>query len=200
MKKSVLLYYMTLLFSVAFSQQQKQPWYTNYRVGANTSLLKGSADEYTTIAAFADAGRYLKNNFLIGAGGGFINFQNNKKVTVVYSYIEKNIGGNKRKLFFYAKPGAAFAYKPAVQLQSLDRNEYWKTVPGFHLQAGTGIRWMIDRHSFFISTGLSKTGYAIYTKEYPVVVDPYNPFVENAIVHTYKFAFNKLQFNIGFTF
>ena len=184
----------------SFAQQKKAGWYKNYWVGVNASLLKGTEDERTTIAAFADIGRHAKHNFMFGAGTGFVNFQNNKKASVIYGYAEKNIGDKNRKLFFYSRPGIAFANKPVMQVQEISRFEYWKNNPCLHLQAGGGIKWMVDRHSFYLSTGFSKTTYSIFTKEYPVPVDPYDPFTEAAIVHKYEFVFNKLIFNMGFVF
>ena len=68
------------------------------------------------------------------------------------------------------------------------------------MQAGAGIKWMVGRHNFFISTGVTKAAYSIYTTEYPVPVDPYNPFVENPVSHQYKFKFARLAFNMGFMF
>ncbi len=183
----------------AMAQGYKPMRYKNYYASAQTSLLKGAADEYTTIGAFAEGGKYIKNNFSAGAGAGFINFQNSKKAIVLYLSIEKNIGANKRKLFFYGKPGIAFAWKPVIQLQEMAVTEYWKKRPGLYLQAGSGIKWMVGRHNFFISTGLCTTGYTIYAKEYPVPVDPYNPFIEAAIMHKYQLTFTKLIFNAGFT-
>lgn len=184
----------------SFAQQKKAAWYKNYWIGINTSLLRGAEDEKTTIAAFADIGRYAKHNFMFGAGAGFINFQNNRKATVVYGYAEKNIVDKNRKLFFYTRPGVAFAYKPLMQVQEINRFEFWKKSPGLHLQAGAGIKWMVGRHSFYISTGFSKTTYSIFTKEYPLPVNPYDPFTESAIIHKYEFAFNKLIFNMGLVF
>ncbi|MGF2414151.1 hypothetical protein [Ferruginibacter sp.] len=183
-----------------FAQQKKSGWLKKYWIGINTSLLKGSEDEKMTVAAFADIGRYVKHNFMFGAGTGFINFQNDKKATVIYGYAEKNVGNNNRKLFLYTRPGIALAHKSLMQLQEIDRFEFWKKNPGLHLQAGAGIKWMVGRHSFYISTGFSKTTYSIFTVEYPLPVDPYDPFTESAIVHKYEFAFNKLIFNMGLTF
>jgi len=183
-----------------FAQQKKSDWYKNYWIGINTSLLKGSEDEKMTVGVFADIGRYAKHNFMFGAGMGFINFQKDKKATVVYGYVEKNVGNENRKLFFYSRPGIALAYKPVMQIQEIDRFEFWKKSPGLYFQAGGGIKWMVGKHSFYISTGFSKTTYSIFTKEYPLPVDPYDPFTENAIIHKYEFTFNKLIFNMGLTF
>jgi hypothetical protein len=200
MRNLVALIFLLAICKNTIAQQKKGKWYNSYWLAVNTSILKGTEEEKSTIGVFADVGRFVKHNFMVGAGAGFVNYQKDKKVTVVYGYLEKNIGDKNRKIFFYSKPGIAFAYKPTVQLQTIDRFEYWKTKPGLHFQAGGGIRWMVGRHSFYISTGFSKVTYSIFTKEYPLPVDPYNPFIEDDIVHKYEFGFSKLIFNMGLTF
>ena len=200
MKKAAVTICLLYSCTVASAQQQKNSLYKNYHFGINTAILKGSGEEKATIAAFADAGRSIRHNFIVGAGAGFLDFQNEKKATAVYAYGEKNTGGKNRQLFVYVKPGLAFAYQPQMQLQNIDRFEYFKRENGLFIQSGVGIKWMVNRHSFFLGTGVSRLSYKIYSKEHPVPVDPYDPFMEAAIVHQYKFVFSKLLFNMGFTF
>jgi hypothetical protein len=93
----------------------------------------------------------------------------------------------------------ALPSKPKEQLTTVSRFDFEKTKLGMYLQGGVGIRWMVNRHRFFISTGLSKTTYGFTAKQFTVPVDPYNPLYEEAILRQYKFAFTRMQFNMGFT-
>lgn len=184
----------------AGNAQTKKNWYDKYWVTASTSFLKGAASDYSGIAGYFAAGRYIKKDLLAGAGVGLVNFNDNNDALLLYGSFEKDIMVKSRSLFFYAKPGVAFANKPIKQLEGIDMNEYDNARPGFAVQAGAGIKWMIGRHNFFISTGVTKAAYSIYTTEYPTPVDPYNPFVENPIKHQYQFKYARLAFNMGFTF
>ncbi len=195
-----MLFIILLCGCTVVNAQTKKRWYDSYWLNVNTSFLKGAASDYSGIAAYIAAGRYIKKDLLAGAGVGFVNFKDNSNALMVYGSFEKDIIGKNRRLFFYAKPGLAFANKPTIQLEGIDRNEYDNARPGFAVQAGAGIKWMVGRHNFFISTGVTKAAYSIYTTEYPVPVDPYNPFVENPVSHQYKFKFARLAFNMGFMF
>lgn len=196
------LFFILLICCSCFagSAQTKKHWYDKYWLSASTSILKGAASDYTGIGGYGALGCYIKKDLLAGAGVGFINFKDDNNALMLYANFEKDIIVKSRRLFFYAKPGLAFANKPAKQIAGMDRNEYDKARPGFSAQAGAGIKWMVGRHNFFISTGITKAAYAVYTTEYPIPVDPYNPFVENPITHQYKFNFARLSFNMGFMF
>lgn len=199
MKQFIFLLCMFLCCNTVAAQKHKK-WFDNYWLSVNTSLLKGASSDYSSIAGFAAVGRYIKKDILAGAGVGYVNFKDNNNAVMVYGSFEKDIVGKKRSLFFYAQPGLSFANKPIKQLEGIDGNEYNTSKPGFAAQAGAGIKWMVGRHNFFISTGILKTTYSIHTTEYPVPVDPYNPFVEEPIAHEFRFKFVKLSFNMGFMF
>jgi hypothetical protein len=199
--KILLVAIFSLFISTQTSAQQKnRNKLQKFWIGASTALLNGTANKKLGTAFFIDAGLFLKHNYMLGIGGGAINFDEKRDATIFYGYAEKNIGNNKRKLFFYAKPGITLPSKPKEQFATISRFDFEKAKLGMHLQSGVGIRWMVNRHSFFISTGFSKTTYSFTAKQYTVPVDPYNPFYEEAIIHQYKLAFTRMQFNMGFTF
>jgi hypothetical protein len=202
MKKYILL--LNVLITISCIAQQKNKWYDKYWAGANVSILFSSETNTNnsgiSVGANVDVGKNLKNNYKLGVGYGHLQFDAITKINTLTIYSEKSFTSKKRALFFFAKPGIAFAVNKLELANALSWFEYYKSTPGFQLQVGSGIRWMINRHSYFISAGYNSTKYKIFSKEYPVAVDPYNPFVDEPIVHTLKLHHTKVMVNFGFTF
>jgi hypothetical protein len=196
MKRFALFYLIAL--PIIADAQKKGSSINNYWIASNISLLFDT--DYKGTGIGIEAGRYLKKGIAVGMGYNFLQLNNTNKVNVLQATIEKSIGDKKSKLFFFAKPGIAFAKNQKLQTTKYTNLEYYKSKAGFNLQVGSGIRWMINRHSYFLNAGYNFTNYTLYTKEYQSVpVDPYNPFFEDAVVHTYKLNFTKLIISIGFT-
>jgi hypothetical protein len=201
MRNFILILVLLLCFVATIAQQKSESGIHKYWAGISTALISADAGKKLGTVFFVDAGIFARRSFMFGGGGGIISFADDKTATVLYGYVEKNAGNDKRKIFVYAKPGIAFANKAEKQIERIGGGlAYYKKQPGLHLQGGVGIKWMVKRHSFFISTGYARTAYNIFAKEYRAPVDPYNPFKEEPIIHKYELTFGRLLFSMGFTF
>ena len=109
-------------------------------------------------------------------------------------YASKN-----KALFFFAKPGLAIVKKAKSLSNKLSPYEYINKKNGLNVQIGSGIRWKIKRHSFFLNGGFNVTNFSFLTKQFVIPVNPYNPFIEEPILHTYKLNYKNIFFSLGFT-
>jgi hypothetical protein len=190
-----LLLVITLLPIFGFSQTQKK-WYDTYWIGANTSVHTGSG--YLDVGYGLNAGKKIKD-YRIGLDYQVLEFTAPSKAKIISIYLDKSIKDKKRELFFYALPGLAYPLNTGMQISDIsNRFEYKGKDPGFNFQLGTGIRWNVKRHSYYLSSGFSFTKFKLKATEYPIAINPYNPFIENGIVHTYTKQYNKVQVKFGF--
>jgi hypothetical protein len=194
MKKIILI--LLLLPTIIFAQQKKQ-WIDNYWLSTNLSLLFSTEKRGTAISV--DIGRNVKHNFKIGLGYSFLLLDVDTKVDVINAYLEKSINAKNNALFFFVKPGIAIPKKAEMLASKISPYQYEHKKNGFNIQLGSGIRWKVNRHSFFMSAGYNITNYSFTTKEYVQPVNPYNPFVEDAILHNYKWSYSNIFVNLGFT-
>ncbi len=176
---------------------QKKNWIDQYWVSASVSLLFGNDKMGTGYAV--DAGRNFEHGFKAGVGFGYLQFDAFKKATIFNAYLEKGIAFDKKALFFFAKPGIAIPIKPKEQANKISFYDYDNAKMGGNLQFGSGIRWKIKRHSYFINAGYNITGYSFTTKETIGFVDPFNPVFNETIIHKYKLSYTNILVNIGFT-
>jgi hypothetical protein len=190
----LVLFFASIVNGIA---QKKMQWTKNYWLSSNITLLFG--DEQNGTGVQLDVGRQFNKGIKTGLGYSFYQFNQFNKVNEIHLYAEKSIGKDKKQLYFFASPGVAFGNNPKEQLQKMSSYEFKKSSPGINLQFGSGIRFMVSRHSFFIRAGYSITKYALYGTEYPTPIDPFNPFYEDAIEHQYKLQYNKLNISLGFT-
>lgn len=194
MKKIILIIF--ILPSICFAQQKKH-WVDDYWLSANVSLLYSI--EKRGSAASIDFGRNFKHGFKAGVGYSFLQQNINTKVDVINAYLEKSIDTKRNALFFFAKPGIAIPKKSELIAAKISPYEYDTKKNGLNLQLGSGIRWKVNRHSFFLNAGYNITKYSIITKQYIMPINPYNPFVDDPIIHKYKWTYNNILVNIGFT-
>jgi hypothetical protein len=176
---------------------QKKNWIDKYWLSTNISLLFSNDKRGTGLSI--DAGRNFKHGIRLGAGYSFLQFDENKKVDIVNAYIEKSIDTDKRSLFFFAKPGIAMPNKAKTLASKISFYEYRDAEAGLNLQLGTGIRWKIKRHSYFLSAGYNITQYSFNTTEKLRFVNVFIPETFEEVIHNYKFSYNKILINIGFT-
>jgi hypothetical protein len=176
---------------------QKKNWVDNYWLSTNVSLLFSNEKRGTGMSI--DAGRNFKYGIKVGLGYSFLQFDADKKADILNAYFEKSIDAEKRSLFFFAKPGIAIANKPKKQAEKISYFEYESAKTGLNLQLGSGIRWKIKRHSYFLSAGYNISQYSLITKESIKFINPINPDLIETVYHTYKWNYNKILVNIGFT-
>jgi len=186
-----------LIFPMICFAQQKKHWVDNYWLSTNLSLLYSI--ENLGNAAAIDIGRSFKHGFKIGAGYNFVQFDEDTKVDVVNAYFEKSIDTKTKSLFFFAKPGIAIPKKAKILSNKISPYEYVAKKNGFNFQVGSGIRWKIKRHSFFLNAGYNITNFSFDTREFIMPVNPFNPFVEEPIMHNYRLNYKKIFMSIGFT-
>jgi hypothetical protein len=194
--KKILLFFLVLFPTLCLAQKKKS-WVKDYWVSTNLSLLHSIEKRGAGISF--DAGRNLKYGIKIGAGYTFLQFDLITKIDVINAYLEKGIDGKNNALFFFAKPGIAIPKKAKQIAVKYSPYEYEDKKNGLNLLLGSGIRWKVKRHSFFLSAGYNITKYSFTAKESVLAVNPYNPFVENPIIHIYKLSNNNVIVNIGFT-
>ena len=194
MKKILVILF---IFPCICFAQQKKHWIDHYWLSSNLSLLYTYENRAT--AASIDVGRNFKPGLKLGAGYGFIHFDENTKVNIVNAYFEKSIDTKNRALFFFAKPGLAIVKKAKSLSNKLSPYEYVTKKNGLNVQIGSGIRWKIKRHSFFLNGGYNVTNFGFVTKQYVLPVNPYNPFVEEPIIHNYKLNYKNIFMSLGFT-
>jgi hypothetical protein len=194
MKKLFLV--IIILPTICFAQQKKQ-WLDKYWLSTNLSLLFSVEQKGT--AANVDIGKTFKHGLKVGLGYSFLQFDINTKVDVVNAYLEKSIDTKSKALFFFAKPGIAIPKKIEILATKISPYEYNSKKNGFNIQLGSGIRWKVKRHSFFLSAGYNITNYSFTTKEFVRPVNPYNPFVDDPIIHNYKWRYSNILVNLGFT-
>jgi Outer membrane protein beta-barrel domain len=185
-----------LLPTICFAQKKKH-WYNNYWVSANVSLLHSIAKRGTGLSI--DAGRNLKPNIKAGVGYTFLQFDIITKVDVLNLYLEKSINSKNNQLYFFVKPGIAIPKKAKAIAETYSSFEYDNKKFGLNMQLGAGIRWKVNRHSFFLNGGYNITKYSFTTKQDILPVNPYNPFFEDPIFHTYKIYHSNILVNLGFT-
>lgn len=194
MKKILIILFIFPCFCFA---QQKKHWLDHYWLSNNLSLLYTVENKAT--GASIDLGRNFKYGLKLGAGFGFIQFDENTKVDIVNAYFEKSIDSKNKALFFFAKPGLAIVKKAKSLSNKLSPYEYVNKKNGLNVQIGSGIRWKIKRHSFFLNGGFNVTNFSFLTKQFVIPVNPYNPFIEEPILHTYKLNYKNIFFSLGFT-
>lgn len=194
MKKILIILFTFPCFCFA---QQKKHWLDYYWLSNNLSLLYTVENKAT--GASIDLGRNFKHGLKLGAGFGFIQFDENTKVDIVNAYFEKSIDSKNKALFFFAKPGLAIVKKAKSLSNKLSPYEYVNKKNGLNVQIGSGIRWKIKRHSFFLNGGYNVTNFSFLTKQFVIPVNPYNPFIEEPILHTYKLNYKNIFFSLGFT-
>ena len=191
------IFLLILLLPNFCAAQKKKNWINDYWFSTNLSLLH-SIEKRGASLNF-DVGKNFIHNFKIGAGYSFLLLDLDTRVDVINAYFEKSIDTKNNALFFFAKPGIAI-HKNTLNLASkISPYEYMGKKNGFNFQIGSGIRWKVKRHSFFLSAGYNFTNYSFTTKEYIQPVNPYNPFVEDAIIHNYKWSYSNILVNLGFT-
>ncbi len=194
MKKALII--CALFYSTLINAQNKN-LLDKYWLSTNISLLYSNEKRGTGLCI--DAGRNFKYGLKAGIGYGFLQFAANKKVDIINAYLEKSIEVDKRALFFFAKPGVAIPNKPKTQVKEFSFYEYENAKAGLNFQFGSGIRWKIKRHSYFLSAGYNISQFEFTTKQSLRFINPLNSFETEIIYHNYKLAYNKFLINIGFT-
>jgi hypothetical protein len=194
MKKVIIIILLSPIFCTA---QQKNHWIDNYWFSTNLSLLHSIEKRGAGISF--DVGRNINNICKAGLGYTFIQFDLNTQVDVVNVYLEKSIDAKRNALFFFAKPGIAIPKKAMVLADKISPYEYEGKKSGFNIQLGSGIRWKVKRHSFFLSAGYNKTNFSFTAIQFVQPVNPYNPFIDDPINHTYKLSYSNIIVNLGFT-
>jgi hypothetical protein len=194
MKIKFIVYSTLFLFCIKCIAQKKK-WYNNYWGGANVGMLL-SVDKLAPNFAL-NAGRTFKT-YKVGIDFQLVEFSNTATVKVLSLYFDKAINGKKNQLFFYTLPGLAYSIKGENNLRQISRFTYKNSKPGFNLQFGSGIKWLVKKHNVYLSGGYSITNFNIYANEYPTILNPYNPTVEDIIEHKYQFKYNKIQIKLGF--
>lgn len=189
-----ILFGLFLIFCNATLFAQQKKWYDDYWVSANVNLL---FSQNNNTGGGMDFGKTIKNNYVIGMGFDVQQFNEIAKATTLHLYAEKFIKGKKRELYFFGTPGVAFSNNTEQHLQQISRFEYKKSIPGFHLHFGSGIRWMVKRHAFFINAGYGISNYKILANNYPIPIDPYNPFYEDVVVYQYKLQYQRVVISLG---
>jgi hypothetical protein len=197
-----LLILILLVNSVICNGQQKKCWIDNYWASANVSILLTASDYETNTKTIGtgftiEAGRNLLKKYRVGLGYSLIQLNEIDKIKTYNIYIEKFIKDKSRELYFFAKPGIACVANANEMISKVNRFELNKSKAGFNFQVGTGIRWKIKRNSFNLGAGYHLIKYSIVSNEYPIAVDPYNPFEQPLIKHTYKFEKSRVVINIG---
>ncbi len=191
--KKLILYFAILLPII--TNAQKKNWIKNYWISANTSFLFDTDKRH--IGFSVDAGRNLKHNLKAGIGYSYIQFDKEKNIAVVNAIVEKSIEADKRALYFFAKPGIAIPLKPKVHVKNFSYYEFENYKAGFNLQLGSGIRWKINRHGYFLNAGYNISNYSFTTKQ-TVTYNVINTLKTETHYHTYKVGYNKVMINIGF--
>jgi hypothetical protein len=190
-----ILIFITFIIPITVNAQ-KNDWINNYWVSTNVSLLFGNDKLGTGFAV--DVGRDFKHAVKAGIGLAYLQFDSYKNATIINFYLEKSISSDKRDLFFFAKPGIAIPNRPKDQASKISFYEYKNAKMGGNLQFGSGIRWKIKRHSYFISTGYNFTNYSFTTKQTIGIVNPLNPSLAENIIHNYRLSYSNILVNIGF--
>jgi hypothetical protein len=193
--KTIIIFF--LLIPIFCSGQQKNHWVDNYWVSTNLSLLH-SVEKRGGGISF-DIGRAIKNTYKAGIGYTFMQFDLDTKVDALNLYLEKSINTKKNALFFFAKPGISIPKRANLIASKFSQFDYVGKKNGFNIQLGSGIRWKVNRHSFFLSGGYNKTSFSFTSNQFLQPVNPYNPFVEDPIKHTYKLSYSNIIVNLGFT-
>jgi hypothetical protein len=173
---------------------QKKHWIDKYWLASSVQVLYG---QNTGTGVHVDIGKTIGQHFNIGMGYGYMEFNEIQKANLFSLYAEAFVKQRNTQLYAFIKPGMALAHKAKDQLATLSRWEFSKSNMGSNLQLGTGVRFMVKRHAFFIQAGYSTTNYSMHAKEYTTPVDPYNPFYEDPINHTYKLQFQKIVLSLG---
>ena len=194
MKVKIILLCLVLFTTIQANSQSKK-WYKNYWVGGNMAFLLSTETKATGFAI--NAGRNIKS-FKVGLDFQSIDFTKFTRVKIVSLYLDKSIQGKKNQLYFYAQPGLAYIANGKKELSYISRYEYEASKPGMNLQIGSGIRWMVKQHSFYLRAGFNATSYTLLANDYPFPINPYNPFKEDVVVHKYTKAFNKIEVRLGF--
>ena len=177
--------------------QQKKSWIDHYWVSANLSLLHSIEKRGSGFCI--DMGRNFKSNYKLGIGYSFLQFDEITKVNVVNVYLEKSINAKNNQLFFFAKPGITLPHHIKILAANKSPYEFYEKQNGYNLQLGSGIRWKVNRHSFFLNGGYTITNFSFTAKEFLVPINPYNPFADDPINHKYKLSYSNIIVNIGFT-
>ena len=194
MKVKIILLCLIILSTTNTNAQSKK-WYKNYWAGGNIAFLLSTQSNATGFAI--NAGRNIKT-FKVGLDYQLIDFTTYTKVKIVSLYFDKSIQGKGKQLYFYAQPGLAFIANGKKDLSYISRYEYEGNKPGLNLQIGSGIRWMVKQHSFYLRAGYNATSYTLLANDYPVPINPYNPFKEDVVVHKYRKEYYKIEVRLGF--
>jgi hypothetical protein len=190
----IILFCLCFLLSIKCIAQKKN-WYNNYWGGANIGMLL-SVDKQSPNFAL-NLGRTF-GTYKVGVDYQFVEFTTSATAKMLSLYFDKAINGKRNQLFFYALPGLAFSIKGENTLRQFSRFSYKNYKPGFNFQFGSGIKWLVKNHNVYLCGGYSITNYKLYANEYPPVLNPYIPFVEDVIVHKYNLKYNKIQIKLGF--
>lgn len=191
--KIILLCLITLSTTITNAQLKK--WYKNYWVGGNVAFLLSTESKATGFAV--NAGRNIKS-FKVGLDYQSIDFTTYTRVKIVSLYFDKSIEGKGNQLYFFAQPGLAYISNGKKELSYITGYEYKGNNPGMNVQIGSGIRWMVKHHSFYLRAGFNATSYTLLANDYPFPLNPYNPFKEDIVVHKYTKTFNKIEVRFGF--
>jgi hypothetical protein len=194
MKIKFITYSLCFLICVECTAQKKK-WHNNYWIGGNVGMLLG-VDKLAPNFAL-NAGRTL-GTYKIGLDFQLVEFSNTATAKITSLYFDKAINGKKNQLFFYASPGLAYSIKGENNLRQISRLTYKNSKPGFNFQFGTGIKWLVKKHNVYLSGGYSITNFNLYANEYPTIINPYNPTIEETVVHKYHLKYNKIQIKLGF--
>jgi hypothetical protein len=194
MKIKFITYSLCFLICIKCTAQKKK-WHNHYWAGGNVGMLLG-VDKLAPNFGL-NAGRTL-GTYKIGLDFQLAEFSNTVSIKLLSLYFDKAINGKKNQLFFYTMPGLAYAIKGENSLRQISGFSYKKSTPGFNLQFGTGIKWLVKKHNVYLSGGYSTSNYSLFANEFPLILNPYNPSIEETVVHKYHFRYNKIQIKFGF--
>jgi hypothetical protein len=194
MKKKIMILFFLIAFTLKI-QAQKKKWYNNYWAGANVGLLLGNNNQSPNFGY--NAGRKV-GKFQLGIDYQQSSVSTFSSVKIISAYFDKSIKDKKNQLFFYVMPGISYLKDPKTNFTKFSSYQFKNSTPGFNFQFGSGIRWNVKNHSFYLSGGYSISNYSLFANEFPLILNPYNPSVEETVVHKYHFRYNKIQIKLGF--
>ncbi len=175
----------------------QKKWYDTYFFDANAVLIYGTENTSGYNIAIA---KKVKPDISIGLGLASYGYKNETNVKVAELVFEKSISENNKSIFLQVKPGLNFLTNPEELLPTWSSFEFEKSTVGTNLYAGIGVRFNVKRHAFVISVGAQQAKYNVVAYEYPEPVNPYVPFVEDKLKHTYKYKHQKMLISLGFRF
>ncbi len=196
MKTFVIIILIIIKSSVLGLSQSTKKTYNSAWANVNLSALI-VANNYLATGFTTEAGVMLSNNFKGGVGYSFLHFSKIEKINTYNIYLEKSIKDKSNEVFLFVSPGFAKLIKGQLLANSLSGYEYTKTKMGYDIKMGVGIRWMVKKIGFTLATGYEKVHYELITTEYPVAINPYNPFYEESVKHTLLFKKTRVFVKLG---